>query len=703
VRVARGASGPPSLDVWVGCGAHLYRRSAADILDFKRTTKSRWRDYWRPQGLHDDTGHMGLDSVKTPVLYGSDGGVFKPSAPDFTSWTRASDPGSGMNSFLFTDIAGTDYLGGSRSLYLSTQDNGVWGSPDDGATWPIDDCAEGFHFEVPKLSLTTEGLVVSYGTAGCDPNNVRLSDANLVNQRNTPNVSSSGFPLSDMGNAFLVAWGDYVRYRAPAGSNQEIHVSRDYGSTWRKRVNTSVNLAGTPQVSGTPPAVYFPVFGGSTFAGVRRIGLLRFNDIFGLGVQYVGEANIFYLPDSGSLGLRATEFDWQAVYGVDPRNPNFIIAPDVNGGRMMITRNSGATWFEDTALTSLVTKSGSLNFYDDPYHMQVTHISFDTYRPNRVLIGTRDAGVILSNDNGHTWFRIADSERLLYCTGFYFGRDNICYASSYGRGLWKVDFKIVFVPFPHDLFCINVDCTFRSPYSVDPVPDPADWGSRDVTVVLDGEINGLLVQNGVMTQMTVTPGSAYRRYVGSQTQTPAPLPIVESAQGIGFEGLPGAQAALQSGQKINAVVLEQGQLTGLLSSSTRFHYDEFDPPPCPQPEQHATGVNPPQEELANEPTSPYLFVWTSHPMPGLPVLGSDNRLDLRVAGLPANSPLSKYDIAIDGIVVSRGRVGKLERVRVAEELLTGEHSVSAIFRGALQGQDFVLRSNFVKASEDNGQ
>jgi hypothetical protein len=114
-------------------------------------------------------------------------------------------------------------------------------------------------------------------------------------------------------------------------------------------------------------------------------------------------------------------------------------------------------------------------------------------------------------------------------------------------------------------------------------------------------------------------------------------------------------------------------------------------------------VNPPQEELANEPTSPYLFVWTSHPMPGLPVLGSDNRLDLRVAGLPANSPLSKYDIAIDGIVVSRGRVGKLERVRVAEELLTGEHSVAAIFRGALQGQDFVLRSNFVKASEDNGQ
>ncbi len=702
VRVSRGVSGSPSFDVWVGCGARMYRRSCADLLDFKKTTKSKWTPFLRSDGVHEDAGHIGLGSFSTPVLYGSDGGIFLPSAPDYTSWTRASNPGSGMNSFLFTDIAGTDYLGGSRSLYLGTQDNGLWASPDNGASWPNNDASEGFHIEVPKLAFSTAGITVSYGRVGGGPSDIRLSDANFVNQRNTPITSSEGGVLSRMGTVFLVDWGDYVRYRAPTGANQEIYVSRDSCSTWRKRVDTSVNIIGTPQVSGTPPVVHVPVVGGlKSSVGARRIGLLRFNNMFGLGVQNVGESNVIYLPNEGSLGVRATEFDWQAVYGIDPREPNYIIAPDINNGRMMYTRNGGASWFENTALTSLVTKAGALLFYDnDGFYMQVTHIGFDTYRPNRVLIGTRDAGVIISNDNGHTWSRIVGSEPLLYCTGFYFGKDNTCYACSYGRGLWKVDFKQIFLAFPRDDFCGNTDCEYRSPYSVDTIPEPVDWETLDVTVVQDGEINGLNVQNGAITQMTVTPGSTYKRYVGPLVVAPTLFPIVESEHGIGFDGLLGAQAALQSGQKINFVVLEQGQFIGLMSSSMQFLDDEFDPPPYPQPQQNETGVNPPQQEMPNEPSTPYLYLWTDLPMPGLPVIGADNLLLLRVAGVPANTLPDRFEIAVDGVVVSRGAIGKLERVRVNEELQTGEHIVEVIFRNALQGQDFVMQSSFVKATLD---
>ena len=36
-------------------------------------------------------------------------------------------------------------------------------------------------------------------------------------------------------------------------------------------------------------------------------------------------------------------------------------------------------------------ESGNLLMYKHPYHMQVTHISFDPYDENRILVGTRDA------------------------------------------------------------------------------------------------------------------------------------------------------------------------------------------------------------------------------------------------------------------------------------------------------------------------
>jgi hypothetical protein len=70
--------------------------------------------------------------------------------------------------------------------------------------------------------------------------------------------------------------------------------------------------------------------------------------------------------------------------------------------------------------------------------MQVTHISFDPYRDDQILVGTRDAGVICSNDGGNTWGRIRGSERILYVTGFQFQPDGTTIMSSYGRGLWKL-------------------------------------------------------------------------------------------------------------------------------------------------------------------------------------------------------------------------------------------------------------------------
>ncbi len=38
-----------------------------------------------------------------------------------------------------------------------------------------------------------------------------------------------------------------------------------------------------------------------------------------------------------------------------------------------------------------------------PDLMEVTEIAFDPYQPGRILVGTRDAGIICTGDDGRTW------------------------------------------------------------------------------------------------------------------------------------------------------------------------------------------------------------------------------------------------------------------------------------------------------------
>lgn len=182
-----------------------------------------------------------------------------------------------------------------------------------------------------------------------------------------------------------------------------------------------------------------PVFIGEVNPDGRgeRIGLMRLQGMDRTTVQTLDEAALVLLPDGGSLGQRATMFDWHAVFGVHPTDREFIIAPDIVASNVKVTRDGGLTWTVDEQLTRLVLQNGELPmFAGSVYFMQVTHISFDTYRPDRILIGTRDAGIICSSDRGASWRVIPDSQRISYVTGFHFKPEGLVYASSYGRGLW---------------------------------------------------------------------------------------------------------------------------------------------------------------------------------------------------------------------------------------------------------------------------
>jgi hypothetical protein len=66
----------------------------------------------------------------------------------------------------------------------------------------------------------------------------------------------------------------------------------------------------------------------------------------------------------------------------------------------------------------------------------LTEIAFDPYQKGRILVGTRQAGIVCSADAGATWRTIFDSAKINYVTGFHFRPDGGVYIGSYGHGLW---------------------------------------------------------------------------------------------------------------------------------------------------------------------------------------------------------------------------------------------------------------------------
>jgi hypothetical protein len=151
------------------------------------------------------------------------------------------------------------------------------------------------------------------------------------------------------------------------------------------------------------------------------------------------DSDVVRLPNNGSLGQRFTEFDKHAIYGVHPTNWAYVIAPDIVANDVKITRDGGKTWHTSAGLTAQVLRGGALNIWGGKADlMGVTQIAFDPYHPRRILVGTRDAGIICTDNDGQTWRTIYDSDKISYITGIHFQPSGQVYISSYGHGLWRL-------------------------------------------------------------------------------------------------------------------------------------------------------------------------------------------------------------------------------------------------------------------------
>lgn len=490
VRVSKdNVFGGQHISVWVGAGWDGYfvtREDAASIRTIRSDAEwDDWVSYIAPAGIHADMGDLGLDGDFQRTYVGTDGGIFKTTEqPDSLRLISAAPAGSSMNSLQITDVAGTNVKDGngriSTTLYFATQDNNIWSSADGGSTWPsnFSNAGEGNSLEVRSDALAGEPITIGYTNVVAPGGAKRFADALLQNSRPVPELDDNGQslvtdPMTALFGAFYLEGASstarWFRVRVPSDSDPpaEIFVSRNNGENWRKRfelpfswkgavartniggggvISPSAALASVPDTGSIIDRglmVWVPVETGpyvDTGEGsVKAIGLVLLSDLYANRVDRIDPTKVVRLSGNGSLGDRFTEFDRHAIFGADPIDPSFLIAPDIVNNVVKISRDRGKTWVVDGALTAQVLKGGKLKMWGGkPDLMTVTEIAFDPYQRGRILVGTRESGIICSPNNGATWRTIRDSPHISYITGFHFRPDGAVYISSYGHGLWQL-------------------------------------------------------------------------------------------------------------------------------------------------------------------------------------------------------------------------------------------------------------------------
>ena len=573
VRVGRGLDGNAThLDVYYGDGFTLWRQAVTVGVP---GGSNAW---FEPDHMeHRDPADLAFTPGFTqPLMLASDGGVHL-TKDNGKNWALTGSNFGGFTALQIGEVTGRQ-VGGSKphlDLYYSTQDNDIKASDDGGATWKGSICCEGAFLRADGANPAHVDAPVT--GRHCDGCKNFVVPPHVGQQASPPAfknaASSAGPPFQLIGQTYL----QEVVNTGTTPASGDYFLTFDQGTTWAPAFSLPVARKGIAQFAGS---LANPV----TYVGVQRgvgAGLFRASVVTGpVTVRRADSTGIFVL---GVLGTGQAGY---AVFGVDPANPEHLLAHDLFLG-MRASADGGINWYDVPALNTEVTDTGRFLVSSVTQAPFVTHIAWDPTNSCHILVGTMQNGIIRSADGGLTWKRVAGSPVATYISSFFFPPSGAIWVSSYGRGLWtlSVDRKpptsgrCQFPPPPgitaplDSLIVLFRSGAPRRPFGG--LRDSIVCPSCSVVLVHEGWLTDVVAE-GEVRSVAISAGFIEQR---SREAREVPLAIPNSYQVSETDALRRlAGRELTAERKVRGLVLNSRQLVALLVGR-----DEVPSPPLRAP------------------------------------------------------------------------------------------------------------------------
>lgn len=507
------------------------------------TYTNPWRAISFEHGF--DCYQMIFDNSVTPAapyMLATDGGVEGTADGGFT-WRSMGKASSGFNALQIMDVSGQLINNGAvrnQTIYFATQDNDLWASNNNAASFPGRTIFEGYNFQMARQASSYTNTRIHYIT--CLPCGNKISKPLFAEQTEWTDVASRN------GSPFILKEGVFLQHRAASFPvRQGISITNDFGVRWRNLANLTGVLRGEPKLGKTASGyvLYQGVKTGNNIddgTNADIIQLARIDNFDETGtltprLRYAAMGNF------GSFGIMKTMFPWYEVYGVDYHNPDNMIAADYTHQKMKRSRNGGDDWEDLNELTNMITDGGRLNFRFSNNAgaglERFTQASLVSYHPEfsgYVIVGTREAGIFFSSDNGSNWVKIPGTERISNITAAYWAGFNKIYIGSYGRGLWVINYELRnrFEDLPR--LCREPCWTWADPRKRVINPELNEQLASRVIVARGGVITGWRAKGGILSEIMVMPGTQVVYYNKDLKTIPGKIQITETDKDGKYEG-----------------------------------------------------------------------------------------------------------------------------------------------------------------------